>query len=385
MSGASRGGTRPLCVGTPWRGYNEQRNFLGLDVPGAAFVRVRDPYALLHALSSRLGGRRRERVRFSHAPPSFPSVDVLHFFNTVSSAATPWLVTFETSVPRGGVPPDRARRHVESPWCRRLIALSDCARARQLARWTRLYGDAAPVACKIEVLHPPQRVIVQDVSRKPDPARGLRFVFVGRHFFRKGGRPLLAAFSALLERGADVHLHVISTLEPGDRWSRSTSADVGAAREVIARHEGRITWQAGASPSAVAAALESAHVLLLPTLADTYGYSVLEGQAAGCASITTNVRALPEINPDSCGWTIELPITARGGVIVKTEDELRAAESAIRAGLLRAVEELLAAPGDVLRRGAAGIARIRAEHDPGRAASRLAEIYAAAVSGDVSS
>ena len=42
--------------------------------------------------------------------------------------------------------------------------------------------------------------------------------------------------------------------------------------------------------------LKNTHVGLLPTYADTYGYSVLEAQSFGCPVITTNIRAMPEIN-----------------------------------------------------------------------------------------
>ena len=47
--------------------------------------------------------------------------------------------------------------------------------------------------------------------------------------------------------------------------------------------------------------MKKSHIGLLPTYADTYGYSVLEFQAAGCPVITTNVRALPEINNNNLG------------------------------------------------------------------------------------
>ena len=369
----------PLRVGTPWLGYNERRNFADLPVQGVRFVRTRDPYALLHAARSWLGRARDERVRFRHAPPSLPPVDLFHFFNTVSSGTTPWVVTFETGVPRGGLPAEIARRLVESPACRRLIAMSRCARDVQARRWEREHGGAGAVLRKMEVLHPPQEPLVADVAAKPDPTEGLRFVFVGRQLFRKGGRPMLAAFDELLRGGADVHLHVISTLESGDRWSRATPADAAAARELTARHAGRITLEPGAPNARVLEALRGAHVLLLPTLAETYGYSVLEGQAAGCACITTNVRALPEINTDATGWMLELETTEMGSVRLQDDEQLRAAESAIRAGIVRTVGALLAAPGEVLRRGAAGLARIRDEHDPERAATRLAAIYGAAL------
>jgi len=46
---------------------------------------------------------------------------------------------------------------------------------------------------------------------------------------------------------------------------------------------------------------------MLPTRGDTYGYSVLEFQASGCPVISTDVRALLEINNEDCGWIINVP------------------------------------------------------------------------------
>lgn len=58
--------------------------------------------------------------------------------------------------------------------------------------------------------------------------------------------------------------------------------------------------------------LQKSHVGLLPSWSDTYGYSVLEMQAAGVPVITTNIRALPEINSEEVGWMINLPLSNTG-------------------------------------------------------------------------
>ena len=50
--------------------------------------------------------------------------------------------------------------------------------------------------------------------------------------------------------------------------------------------------------------MSSCDVGLLPTWAESYGYSVLEMQACGLPVVTTNIRALPETNV--CGWKVKL-------------------------------------------------------------------------------
>ncbi len=53
--------------------------------------------------------------------------------------------------------------------------------------------------------------------------------------------------------------------------------------------------------------LKTCDVGLLPTYADTYGFSALEAQSAACPVISTDVRALPEINNTEVGWLINVP------------------------------------------------------------------------------
>ena len=50
--------------------------------------------------------------------------------------------------------------------------------------------------------------------------------------------------------------------------------------------------------------IRECHIGLLPTLGDTFGFSVLEMQSMGCPVITTNRMALPEINDGEKGWVI---------------------------------------------------------------------------------
>ena len=53
--------------------------------------------------------------------------------------------------------------------------------------------------------------------------------------------------------------------------------------------------------------LSGSHIGLLPSFAETYGYVVLEMQAAGVPVVTTDIRAFSEVNPDECGWRIRTP------------------------------------------------------------------------------
>ncbi|WP_241627814.1 glycosyltransferase, partial [Rosenbergiella epipactidis] len=67
--------------------------------------------------------------------------------------------------------------------------------------------------------------------------------------------------------------------------------------------------------------MSKSHIGLLPTWADTYGYSLLEFMAAGCPVISTNVRALTEINSSDRGYIINLPLNNIKEVFIKNEED----------------------------------------------------------------
>jgi len=129
----------------------------------------------------------------------------------------------------------------------------------------------------------------------------------------------------------------------------------------------------------VLALMRSAHVGLLPTYADTYGYSVLECQAQGTPVISTNVRALPELNNEQAGWLIEVPRDDLGEGLYATPEQRALLSAAIEAGLERALHEIFADRASLRRKGIAALARIQQQHDPARYKQRLGEIYAQAL------
>ncbi|WP_125140102.1 glycosyltransferase family 4 protein [Clostridium transplantifaecale] len=74
--------------------------------------------------------------------------------------------------------------------------------------------------------------------------------------------------------------------------------------------------------------------ILLPTFADTYGYSLLEMQACGLPVVSTNVRAMPEINDNECGWIAKLPVNEYGEALYSTEQSRNKMKMELRNELL---------------------------------------------------
>ena len=121
---------------------------------------------------------------------------------------------------------------------------------------------------------------------------------------------------------------------------------------------------------------KNSHVVLLPTYADTYGYSVLESQASGCPVISTNIRALPEINNNEVGWVIEVPKDKNGNGILKTEEDREKFSSIIEKELYRIIKDEILPNKEIIKlKGAKSIERIRKYHNPKDKAEFLERLY----------
>jgi glycosyltransferase involved in cell wall biosynthesis len=121
--------------------------------------------------------------------------------------------------------------------------------------------------------------------------------------------------------------------------------------------------------------MRAADVGLLPSYADTYGFSVLELQACGVPVITTDIRALPEINNAAFGWLIKVPKNALGEALYTTAEEREALSQSIRSDLAQIVRDIAADPVQIAVKGTAALERIRKEHDPATYADALRQVY----------
>lgn len=128
--------------------------------------------------------------------------------------------------------------------------------------------------------------------------------------------------------------------------------------------------------------MKKSHIGLLPTYADTYGYSVLEFQAAGCPVITTNIRALTEINDNNVGWIIEIPKSSLGEAINTTKEGKFVISKSISEGIERAVHEIFSDRKVILEKSNRSISRIIEHHSIEDYASRLKNIYLEAIRAD---
>lgn len=358
--------------------YNWRRNITRHCHEGFDFVNAIDPFRILDSSLRRLG-RRSEYVIHTHVPPTYPGVDLFHFWRMISSGSKPWIVSTSTGLPFG-YPRQRMRRGMEllaSDACKRIIATSMYA-----MEWQRRKANSFPDICqdimeKVEIMHPPQDVVVESWEEKEALlGEEVSLAMVGKHFFRKGGLEILRVVDRLIKEGAAIKLHIASQLSP-DKHSGSSHEDIARALEIINRHP-QITLYEHLPNDEVLELFKRSHVGLLPSYVETYGYTVLEAQACACATITTNVFAFPEINSSDVGWVVDV---MDGGYDYKSVEGRMSISESIERGLYNILSFAVENPKEIAQRGQAALDRIRDQHCPIRHAQRLYELYSEALSG----
>ena len=326
-------------------------------------------------------------------------VDLLHFSNGVSYGKTPWVSHFETILPRFSAVLNQAKEThwqkfepdrlilkgldaLRSPACKQIIAWSENAANFQRKFLSEISSEySEPILAKLRVLHPAQELLVEHITpREYDHEHPISFVLVGAAFFRKGGRELFKVFQRLAGgEGMPIRLVVVSSLRVEPYAAHETEADINWARQIIAEKPHWLEYYQELPNNEVLELFKNADVGLLPTWADTYGLSVLEAQASGCPVITTDVRALPEINSNHVGWLIKVPKDELGEAIYATDEDRQKLSQSIQSGLESAIRSIVADPSVIALKGQAALERIRVEHNPQAYAESLRQIYRAAL------
>lgn len=368
-------------IGIIRESYLEERNFLRFPPDGFSYELMNNKLDLIPSLFNRFGVNLwNQRSWFIHLAvvSKKRGIDGFHFFNHLSTIKKPWFVTFEGAVPRWNADSQFGLKLLASHHCKALIAMSEAAYQSQI----RVINDNPrfrKIVDKLEILHPPQELLVENYDLKPQNGNDIQFVLVGHEFFRKGGREILDVFDTLLKEGAPIRLKIVSRLITGDYASHATEQDLINAKTLIAKYPDHIQHWESLPNQQVLNLLRESHVGLLPTYSDTYGFFALEAQAAGCPVISTNVRALPEINNDQYGWLIDLPLSVAKYVPLNSTNERQAVSDLIKSRLDQIVRNILDNPSSIRSRGERCIERIKMNHSPQAHSQRLGELYRASM------
>ncbi len=367
-----------MIIGYTNPGYPVQRTILNV-CPQVTYRRVRSYASLLSKVTEkmRISTLSKDLV-FTHGG-GYGSCDLLHFFNTVAvtPCCKPYITTFETTVPRYSSRGFLFRRAIDSllsDQCRQLLALSACTKRRQALEMEAL--GHPELMEKIQVLHPPQRLLCteEEISRKFETPHPLTFVFVGKAFFRKGGGELLRAL-VRVRKEFPIELNIIGNVGYRDYMDNPLRDDMQAVQRLLDENKEWIHFYPSLPNAQVLELMQQSDIGLLPTRGDTYGYSVLEMQAAGLPCITTDLRALPEINDDACGWLIPVSKNKNEDADVPTPEAMEAYCQTVEEQLYAIACACASQPELIVQKSLAAHRRVSQHHDPSRYAERLYKIY----------
>lgn len=303
--------------------------------------------------------------------------DLIHYFNTINYGDAPWVVTFETSVPRLYTPENYQMGIgvLEKDNCLGIIAMSKAALDIHKDMLMRHAPNSLlTLENKTHVLHPPQVLIPSDKGRF-DNIEPLKVIFVSNQFFLKGG---LAMLEALIEfrREWQVELTLVTRFGLQDNVTFNNEEDTKEVLRLIKENSSWISYHHGLSNERVINLMKESHLGVMMSFAETYGYVALELQAVGTPVVTTDIRAFPEINSDETGWLVHYPY--RNGRLPSgaTKEDVVRISNDLKQQFLKVLQQIVADNGKELSRKSCNCQRkIFEENNPYLYQQRLKEIY----------
>jgi glycosyltransferase involved in cell wall biosynthesis len=293
---------------------------------------TRYPWRFNGPAASRHQIENRDFLPFNYLSPAIEGVtvfkpwpprrfDLVHAFNRIPVGRRPFVIGFESHLPRafgieGGRWWDWMTALLVSDRCRGIVAISEFSRRMFLAqhvRSTRSSGARAVLAGKLHLRYPNLALPPESDLIPVDDTDEIRLVFVGNHFARKGGCVAVVMAELARARGIPLVVDIVSRLEMGGAiWTDPSEADTYTPyRALLAQPNVRVHQDL--ANAAVLALLRRAHMSLLTTFGDTFGYSALESLANGTPVLATRQGALSEIiSHNETGVLLDLPVTADG-------------------------------------------------------------------------
>lgn len=316
------------------------------------------------------------------------NVDIIHTFNSIVKSNEEFVVTFETICPRYKelLIPQSDMKNIDytknvlqtfevlrSTNCKALIAISESAKNIQEEILSN-YPYKEEILKKIIVMHPPQELYCLNLDDR-NYQQEIRFIFIGRDFFGKGGEQIIDAFEELSTEIGEGAFKVVIVSSFSNTNTNKPSIEKEKRYKDKLKKMRYIEYYEEMENSKVIELIKKCHVGLLPTWADTYGYSVLEFQACGCPVISTDVRALTEINGLDVGWIINVDKDSRGEAYFATESQQQKLKNDIKNQLKSIVNEIICNKSLIKKKGEKCINRISLQHNPEKYGERLKNIY----------
>ena len=249
--------------------------------------------------------------------PQF-GTDIIHAHNRIPIGRSKLIMSFESRLPRRFGMPDRSKfvkmmfNRVEAHSCRRIIGTSHFAR-RCFEYQHRDFPAWEAFSRKLMVRHPNCALGPEQDRLREDPFEKFVLTFVGGHFGRKGGCVAVRVAEIATARGLPIEVNIISSLDVGGHiWTDPSDPQFFEPYFKLFDLP-NVNLMGSMSNAEVRELLARSHFCLLPTFADTFGYSAIEAMSEHTPVIGTNVCALPEFLEDGLnGLVFHLDSTANG-------------------------------------------------------------------------
>lgn len=276
---------------------------------------------------------------------------------------------------------EKMKKHVE------LILHDNCKKILPVSKWAYdceikfleqnyTYDVVEKIREKMAILYPPQQILLKKVEKYY--LGEIQFIFVGRQFFRKGGYQCYQVFKKIRKKFR-VKLILIGELGEESNPAYNINEKEKQEMEAFFEHEREwLTYYPSLGNKEVLEKMKTCHVGLLPTYGDTFGFSVLEMQAAGVPVISTNRQALSEINDDKVGWIID---TGRFSQQIDdcygeyTKIQIERIGEYINEQLEQIICNICEHPEQIAEKSKSAIERIRIKHSPDAYEEKIKNIY----------
>lgn len=237
---------------------------------------------------------------------------LIHSFNRIPFTKKPWIVTFEAQLPRtlgsGGSGVKKIlRERLLLENCKKIIAMSEHAK-KVFINYNKDCEYLNNLLENLEVIHPNIPVKITK-PKSYNKGERLHLIFIGNAFARKGGIVVLRLAKKADKNGLPVVFHIISGMQYGAKIFTDHPDASRYEEDLKLINLNNIVFHQKLINQKVLNLLSQSHFQIMPTLNDTYGFSIIEGFSVATPAITTNVCALPEIVcPNQNGYLLELEV-----------------------------------------------------------------------------
>ncbi|MFP3591685.1 glycosyltransferase family 4 protein [Chryseobacterium sp. SIMBA_038] len=382
-----------MKIGLTQNDYPIRRNILN-KVSGCEYVFLRKNNNLFHSLSTvkKILFRKKSNIEGKYFFYQKPKIDILHLYNDINYSSQKWVTSFETLVPRfietkndhqktepqhiHNTKTEKALKQISRKNCLGIISISQASANIQLELLKNYPEFQEIIKNKLSVIHPSQEVIPRDSGEVYKNIEVFNFIFVGTQFHLKGGVEMVEVLKKLRQK-YNFKLTIVSSFKTDHYVTKVTEKEAQETKEMLKKEEW-IDILENIPNEKVLELIKQSHVGLLPTWSDTYGFSVLEMQAAGVPVITTDIRALPEINNENCGWLIHLPQNRLKQALYYSNEQKEELKRTLKEQLEKILEDIFTNPQQLLEKSRNSLKRIKENHDPVIFSEKLNTIYSKA-------